>query len=345
MRRRTLQYLVLLANAGSPYTYTLTGSSRCPQSLNGWRSTYWGPEAEGESERVVPDGNKRPYDVKPPPPPQKQKPAPGYGLWPGKVSSPSEQPNRLLADATKRDAVVNAFKSAYETDAMGDDEYHLLSHRGSNLGGGGGIGYPVFDALDIMLLMGPALDAEYKRAHKNGRFSTFETTIRVLGGLLSAMLPIFESKSGLPASYVNLGRKSASPGGRVSITEVTTLQLEFRYLAEITGRTTFWHKAEKIMQVVNKVRIPNGLAPIDMNGDGTFARSGIRLGSNDDSYYEYLPKQYIQTNRMEPVYLQMYAEAMQGVHDNLVFKTPRDELTYIAELLPLVEKDWKTTTF
>jgi mannosyl-oligosaccharide alpha-1,2-mannosidase len=48
---------------------------------------------------------------------------------------------------------------------MGDDEYHPLSHRGSNLGSGGGIGYPVFDALDTMLLMGPALDAEYKRAH------------------------------------------------------------------------------------------------------------------------------------------------------------------------------------
>jgi hypothetical protein len=38
----------------------------------------------------------------------------------------------------------------------------------------------------------------------------------------------------------------------------------------------------------------------------------------------------------------MYADAMRGVHDNLVFKTPMDELTYIAELLPLAEKDWKT---
>jgi hypothetical protein len=74
---------------------------------------YWGPEAEGESERVVPDGNKRPYDVKPPPPPQKQKLAPGgtgTGSAPGKLSSPSEGPNRLPADATKRDAVVDAFK-------------------------------------------------------------------------------------------------------------------------------------------------------------------------------------------------------------------------------------------
>jgi hypothetical protein len=148
---------------------------------------YWGPEAEGESERVVPDRNKRPYDVKPPPPPQKQKLVPGgtdTGSAPGKLSSLSEGPNRLPADATKRDAVVDVFKvragflafqcqssstrlhfitqyawSAYETDAMGDNEYHPLSHHGSILGSGGGIGYTVVDTLDTMLLMGLALDA------------------------------------------------------------------------------------------------------------------------------------------------------------------------------------------
>jgi mannosyl-oligosaccharide alpha-1,2-mannosidase len=42
---------------------------------------------------------------------------------------------------------------------MGDDEYHPLSHRGSILGSGGGIGYTVVDTLDTMLLMGLALDA------------------------------------------------------------------------------------------------------------------------------------------------------------------------------------------
>ncbi|KAF7338960.1 alpha-1,2-Mannosidase [Mycena venus] len=363
MRRRTLQYLVLLAICGLSVHLYFNRSFSLPSKPD-WMDEYWGSEAEGESERVIPDGKKppsRPYDVKPPPPPpQKPAPATGTGSGPGRVSSPSERPNRLLADARKRDAVVDAFKhawSAYETDAMGSDEYHPLSHRGSNLGGGG-IGYTVVDALDTMLLMGPALDAEYKRARKwveesltfdrTGQFSTFETTIRVLGGLLSAyylsggdelylhhaadlgdrMLPVFESKSGLPASHVNLGGKSAATGGGVSISEATTLQLEFRYLAEITGRPIFWHKAEKVMQVVNKARIPNGLAPIDMTADGSFARSGIRLGSNGDSYYEYLLKQYIQTNRTEPVYLQMYADAMQGVHENLVFKTPRDGLTY-----------------
>ncbi|KAF8185216.1 glycoside hydrolase family 47 protein [Mycena galopus ATCC 62051] len=278
----------------------------------------------------------------------------------------------VLRMRKKRDAVVDAFKhawSAYEKHAMGDDEYHPISQRGSNLGMGGGIGYTVVDAIDTMLLMG--LDDEYQRARswvqehlsfdRSGYFSTFETTIRVLGGLLSAyhltgddlykshaadlgdrMLPAFDTASGLPAPSVNLAARTAS-ASRVSISEATTLQLEFRYLAEITGRVAFWHKAEKVMEVVNRNRIPNGLVPIDMNADGTFARSGIRLGSNGDSYYEYLLKQYIQTNRTEPVYLQMYSDAMQGVHEHLIYETPNEHLTYIAELVPLSGKDWKNS--
>ena len=65
---------------------------------------------------------------------------------------------------------------------MGDDEYHPISHKGSNLTEAGGIGYTVVDAIDTMLLMG--LDGEYVRArswveHKlsferDAEFNTFE---------------------------------------------------------------------------------------------------------------------------------------------------------------------------
>jgi endoplasmic reticulum Man9GlcNAc2 1,2-alpha-mannosidase len=49
-----------------------------------------------------------------------------------------------------------------ERDAMGADEYHPISHNGSNLTEAGGIGYTVVDALDTMLLM--EFDVEYQRA-------------------------------------------------------------------------------------------------------------------------------------------------------------------------------------
>jgi uncharacterized protein YyaL (SSP411 family) len=96
-----------------------------------------------------------------------------------------------------------------------------------------------------------------------------QTTIRVLGGLLSAhaltqdalfleratalgerLLPAFDTPTGLPTSQVNLGRRTGVPdrdnGGLVSTAEAATLQLEFRYLAELTGRDEFWEKAEQV---------------------------------------------------------------------------------------------------
>lgn len=65
---------------------------------------------------------------------------------------------------------------------MGDDEYHPLSHTGSNLTKAGGIGYTIVDSIDTMLIMG--LRDEYQRAKewvqsdlsfdRDGDVSTFE---------------------------------------------------------------------------------------------------------------------------------------------------------------------------
>jgi len=67
---------------------------------------------------------------------------------------------------------------------MGADEYHPISHEGTNLTSAGGIGYTVVDSLDTMLIMG--LNEEYQRARswvenkltfdKDGAFSTFEVS-------------------------------------------------------------------------------------------------------------------------------------------------------------------------
>jgi len=69
-----------------------------------------------------------------------------------------------------------------ERDAYGDDEYHPISRRGSNLSDAGGIGYTVVDAIDTMVIMG--LHDEEERArdwvankldfNRDGKFNTFE---------------------------------------------------------------------------------------------------------------------------------------------------------------------------
>jgi endoplasmic reticulum Man9GlcNAc2 1,2-alpha-mannosidase len=97
-----------------------------------------------------------------------------------------------------------------------------------------------------------------------------QTTIRVLGGLLSAyhlsggdslyltrardladrMLPVFDTPSGLPLPMVNLQRRQGvwDQGNQrlVSTAEASTLQLEFRYLSELTDEDIYWKKAERV---------------------------------------------------------------------------------------------------
>ncbi|KAF5356345.1 hypothetical protein D9756_004408 [Leucocoprinus leucothites] len=272
-------------------------------------------------------------------------------------------------DVKKRDAVVEAFRHswlAYEQDAMGADEYHPLSHQGSNFSSHGSVGYMVIDAIDTMYLMG--LKEEYQRARswmatqhtfdRDGNFNTFETTIRILGGLLSIyhltkdrlyldkatdlanrMLPVFDTPSGLALSMANLGLQQAvdDPGsaGLISTAEATTLQLEFRYLSHLTENPIYWDKAEKAMRVLRAAKQPSNLVPIYMNANsGLFIDSEIRLGSRGDSYYEYLLKQYLQTNKTEHVYREMYDAAMQGIHDKLLVKGVKKGLTFTAELIP-----------
>ena len=68
---------------------------------------------------------------------------------------------------------------------MGDDEYHPMSRKGTNLTKAGGIGYTVIDSIDTMLLMG--LEDDYKRARswvenklsfeQDADFSTFEVCL------------------------------------------------------------------------------------------------------------------------------------------------------------------------
>ncbi|GJP92698.1 glycoside hydrolase [Aspergillus niger] len=193
--------------------------------------------------------------------------------------------------------------------------------------------------------------------------NTFETTIRMLGGLLSAhylstQLPdassewdhvylskavdladrlraAYDSGSGIPYASVNLakreGIRSHADGGASSTAEAATVQLEMKYLSIITGNDVYWHKAERVMEVLDSHGAKDGLVPIFVHPDtGRFWHKTIRLGSRGDSYYEYLVKQYLQTN--ESIYGEMWEEALTGIQKNLVTSTKYSNLQYIAEL-------------
>lgn len=261
-----------------------------------------------------------------------------------------------------KDAFVRSW-DGYEKYAWGKDIYKPTSKTGQNMGPKP-LGWIIVDSLDTLKIMG--LDSELKKARdwvKNElsydmdyEVNTFETTIRMLGGLLSAhyltgddlyldkatdlgnrILGAFNSPSGLPYASVNLhtskGVKSHSDMGASSTAEVATLQLEFKYLAKLTGEPLYWEKVEKIMSVLDNNHPKDGLVPIYVNPEtGLYQGENIRLGSRGDSYYEYLIKQYLQTENQEPVYKHMYDEAMEGVKVNLIQQSEPNKLTFIGEL-------------
>ncbi|KAG5973379.1 hypothetical protein E4U55_000587 [Claviceps digitariae] len=282
----------------------------------------------------------------------------------------------------RRTSVVEAFELSWDTYARyawGYDEYRPISKTGKNMAPKG-LGWIIIDALDTMMLMNLTSRVQHAREwlsnsltwEQDQDVNTFETTIRMLGGLLSAhylsneypqlaplveddagnsgedlylekakdladrLLSAFESDSGVPYASVNLGKMEGLPshadGGASSTAEATTLQLEFKYLAKLTGETMFWDKVEKVMQVVDDNNAKDGLVPIYLYAtNGKFRGTNIRLGSRGDSYYEYLIKQYLQTNRQEPVYEQMWDEALEGVRKHLITYTEPSGYTIIGE--------------
>ncbi|KAG5732498.1 Mannosyl-oligosaccharide 1,2-alpha-mannosidase MNS3 [Termitomyces sp. T112] len=286
------------------------------------------------------------------------------------VTSKGQKQIYLSADETKRDAVVDAFKyawSAYERDAMGDDNYHPISKKGTNLTDAGGIGYTVVDTLDTIQLMG--LNSEYTRARKwianslsfnrDGKYNTHEVTVRVLGGLLSAyhlsggdtlylerakeladrLMPAFNTPFRLPTTEVNLAMRTPieDPNNVVTTAEIASIQLELRYLSHLLENDEYWDNAENVMKIIKKAMLPSGLTSIFMGSEsGQFLTSQIRLGYRGDAYYEYLLKQYLQTAQTEPVYREIYESTMTAVHKHLLKKSAEKNFTYAIELVPNV---------
>lgn len=258
-------------------------------------------------------------------------------------------------------AMQHAWKG-YVDHAFGFDEILPISGRGSNNWGGQGM--TMIDSLDTLWLMGMkdefqqardwiAINLDFNRA---GTQSTFETTIRALGGLLSAYDwsgdVIFRDKAldlgrrllgafgdnDIPATRTDL--KNGRPGGsdaRVLLAEIGTLQIENRYLSHVTGHPEFARKTEHVFELLHAPEIwpPGGLFPYALSASGgrlRFANDVYTFGAMADSAYEYMLKVWIQGGRNEPMYRELYDKAMEGMHKQLEQKSSPSGLTYLADL-------------
>ncbi|XP_031558016.1 endoplasmic reticulum mannosyl-oligosaccharide 1,2-alpha-mannosidase-like [Actinia tenebrosa] len=265
----------------------------------------------------------------------------------------------------RQKAVIGAFKHAwkgYKAHAWGHDELKPISKTFSEWFG---VGLTIIDSLDTMLLMN--LKEEFKEARnwvqndltfdKHVDVNLFEITIRALGGLLSAyhlsnddiflekavdlgnrLLHCFTSESGIPYSDVNLKTLRAHPprwGPDSSVSEVSTIQLEFRDLTYATGNAHYKNAVDKVMQHLHTLPKKHGLVPIFVNADtGNFRASAtITLGARGDSYYEYLLKQWIQSGKTEDWLKTDFIDSMDGVISLLSRRSEPSKLLYVGELL------------
>ncbi|XP_071715547.1 mannosyl-oligosaccharide 1,2-alpha-mannosidase MNS1-like [Rutidosis leptorrhynchoides] len=260
-----------------------------------------------------------------------------------------------------KDAMVHAW-SSYEKYAWGHDELQPQSKNGVD--SFGGLGATLIDSLDTLYIMG--LDEQFQRAkewvadsldfNKNYDASVFETTIRVVGGLLSAydlsgenvflekakdiadrLLPAWSTPSGIPYNIINLAHGNAHnpgwTGGDSILADSGTEQLEFIALSQRTGDPKYQQKVENVILELNKTFPADGLLPIYLNPHtGTTSHSTITFGAMGDSFYEYLLKVWIQGNKTTDVklYREMWETSMKGLL-SLVRKTAPSSFTYISE--------------
>ena len=266
---------------------------------------------------------------------------------------------------SRRDHVKKAMQhawAAYEKYAFGMDELRPVTKNGGN--GWGGMGITLVDSLDTLWLMN--MKDEFNRARDwcktslnhdiNRKVSVFETTIRSLGGLLSAydwsqeevfldqakdlgkrLFRSFQTDSEIPLGEVNLANGDGNDlgwAGGALIAEAGTLQIEFRTLARLSGEMDYKEKSEKVFEILDNMNPQDGLYPWKINNmqnPPSFGNDKLTFGAMSDSFYEYMLKVWIQGGQKETQFREMYDKSIQGMHDHLLSVSSPSGLVFIAD--------------
>lgn len=249
---------------------------------------------------------------------------------------------------TRQTAVREAFQrcwASYREHAWMADELSPIS--GGQRNPFGGWAASLVDSLDTLWIMN--LKHDFKEAvaaavsidfgaTSHEEINVFETTIRYLGGFLSAydlsgdqrllikatelgemLLVAFDTPNRMPITRWNVreARKLQAQHAHpvTLVAEIGSLAMEFTRLSQITGDSRWYDATHRVMKAFeeqqNQTNIP-GMWPILVNAekkDFTW-HDTFTLGAMADSVYEYLPKLYALLGGLEPMYEKMYLDAM-----------------------------------
>ncbi|KAF8609807.1 glycoside hydrolase family 47 protein [Ceratobasidium sp. AG-I] len=248
----------------------------------------------------------------------------------GRIQKPDLQlPPDAAANAQR---VIDMFKSAYndyKTFAWGHDA--LAPLFGEFIDGQNGWGATIVDSLSTMHVMGLqdlfnegvnfTLAIDFSHSKTNDTVSVFETTIRYVGGMLSAyelggkkderlvqkaqkladkLTCGWVGNNDLPYNELNFTTNQPIIQN-TSIAVAGTLVLEWYRLSEYTGNTTYRTFVEKAMRRIGLSDSPFPGLPVQMfephsnRPNSTY----ITWGAGSDSYFEYLIKYGRLTNNAD----------------------------------------------
>ena len=248
----------------------------------------------------------------------------------------------------RREAVKETFRRcwySYRKYAWMKDEIAPISGEYKNTFGGWAA--TLVDSLDTLWIMDlkdefaeaveAVVDIDFGSSTLES-INVFETTIRHLGGFLSAydlsgddrlltkaielgeMLYVaFDTPNRLPKTRWNLAKaaegKPQSADSHVLLAEIGSLSLEFTRLSQLTGDMRWYDAVHRITDLLerqqNQTKLP-GMWPMAMNAykaDLT-QQATFTLGAMADSMYEYLPKMHALLGGTDPIYKKMYDGAI-----------------------------------
>ncbi|CEM28275.1 unnamed protein product [Vitrella brassicaformis CCMP3155] len=271
--------------------------------------------------------------------------------------------SQAFADYWQEEAVSAMQHSwrGYKLFAWGHDELLPLSKKHKDWIGAG---VTLIDSLSTLWLMGlheefrqgEAWVRQYLDLDKAGRGSVFEITIRLLAGLLSAhalsgsrvfldkakdlgmrLLQGFVTPAGFFLREIVLGNGTAVLDTEAPIlSEQGSIQLEMRYLSYLTKDNRFQRAADRALRAIRKAAeasevhlLPCRLSKTD---PPLFSGYKISMSSESDSYYEYLLKQYIQTNETEQHFLDGWVSAVRDMFEYLTSETKVSRLLFLFEV-------------
>lgn len=275
-----------------------------------------------------------------------------------------EQSPETVAQRARREMRLRAVKRSFEHSWEGYKKHAWLQDEvtpltGTYKNGYGAWGATLVDSLDTLWIMGLKKDfavavASLKKVDFTSSpldtINVFETTIRYLGGLLSAydvsegqypqllekaielgdMLYVaFDTPNHMPITRWDW-RNAAMDGrqealGSVLLAEVGSLSLEFTRLTQLSGDLKYYDAIQRITDVFEKqqndTKLP-GLWPVrvntlsqDFTKDRTFTFGGMA-----DSLYEYFPKQHLMLAGRTQQYRRMYEIALETAKEHLFFR-------------------------